>query len=143
MKYRIVMVLVAFTLCSCSSTPPSPGPTPLPAPSKVSAHDGTTVSSEQQSQSAAAPRLRCRVQKPGYPTSSVAAGEHGVVKVRFFVELDGTIQETEIVQSSGYARLDEAASEAMKRSSCDALATVGRSSRVSYVQSFDFGSRRP
>jgi periplasmic protein TonB len=47
--------------------------------------------------------------KPPYPSLSKRLGEQGKVVVRVFIGTDGTAQKTEIKQSSGYDRLDQAA----------------------------------
>lgn len=52
---------------------------------------------------------------PGYPPTSVQLGEQGVVVVRMRISPDGLVTEVEVVQSSGYARLDDAARAALAR----------------------------
>ncbi len=47
--------------------------------------------------------------KPPYPALSKRLGEQGKVIVRVLIGTDGTAQKTEIKQSSGYDRLDQAA----------------------------------
>lgn len=47
--------------------------------------------------------------KPPYPPLSKRLGEQGQVIVRVLIGTDGTAQKTEIKQSSGYDRLDQAA----------------------------------
>jgi len=47
--------------------------------------------------------------KPAYPAISKRLGEQGKVVVRVLIGADGTAQKAEIRQSSGYARLDQAA----------------------------------
>lgn len=48
-------------------------------------------------------------QPPRYPALALAMGEQGAVTLRIFVLVTGTISETLAFQSSGSARLDEAA----------------------------------
>ncbi len=43
-----------------------------------------------------------------YPQESRIAGEQGVCKLRMLIRRDGSLANAEIVQSSGFARLDEA-----------------------------------
>ena len=69
----------------------------------------------------AAPAVRAQVELPStdpaflYPVSSAYTdisrrmGEHGTVKVRVLVGTDGTALKAEIVQSSGFDRLDQEA----------------------------------
>ncbi|MEY3381537.1 MAG: hypothetical protein RL468_2135 [Pseudomonadota bacterium] len=47
--------------------------------------------------------------KPAYPALSKRLGEQGTVTVRVMIGVDGTAQQAEISQSSGFARLDQAA----------------------------------
>lgn len=47
--------------------------------------------------------------KPAYPALSKRLGEQGKVLVRVFIAVDGTAQQAEIKQSSGFDRLDQAA----------------------------------
>ncbi len=53
--------------------------------------------------------------KPVYPPMSRRLGEEGKVVLRVHVSAQGTSQVVEIKQSSGYARLDEAARKAVER----------------------------
>lgn len=52
---------------------------------------------------------------PRYPARSVWAGEEGTVLCRLFVGADGEVTRVELVESSGFPRLDEAALEALRR----------------------------
>ena len=47
--------------------------------------------------------------RPPYPPMSKRLGEQGKVVVRVLIEVDGTAQQAEIKQSSGFHRLDQAA----------------------------------
>jgi len=53
--------------------------------------------------------------KPVYPSASRRLGEQGRVLLRVFVSADGHAAHIEIKTSSGFARLDEAAREAVAR----------------------------
>ena len=53
--------------------------------------------------------------KPPYPSLSKRLGEQGKVVVRVLIGVDGTAQKTEIKQSSGYDRLDQAALMTVQR----------------------------
>lgn len=52
-------------------------------------------------------------EKPVYPKESRLAQEEGSVQLRFIVETNGQATNVTISQSSGYARLDEAAKDAL------------------------------
>lgn len=47
--------------------------------------------------------------KPAYPAVSKRLGEQGKVVIRTFIGVDGTAQQAQIKQSSGFDRLDQAA----------------------------------
>lgn len=53
--------------------------------------------------------------RPAYPTLSRRLGEEGRVMLRVLVRADGTPAEITVHASSGYARLDEAALDAVRR----------------------------
>ncbi len=52
---------------------------------------------------------------PRYPPPSVRAGEEGTVLCRIHVAADGAVSEVEIIESSGFTRLDQAAREGLLR----------------------------
>ncbi len=52
---------------------------------------------------------------PSYPRVSLRKGEQGTVLCRIHVAADGSVERLEIVESSGFARLDEAALAALRR----------------------------
>jgi protein TonB len=56
-----------------------------------------------------------RVTKPEYPPASRRAGEEGTVTLRAFVGNDGRCSQVEVVKSSGFPKLDEAAVNEVKR----------------------------
>ena len=53
--------------------------------------------------------------KPGYPSISRRLGEEGVVMLRVYVSAQGTPDQIQLLKSSGFARLDQAAQEAVAR----------------------------
>lgn len=53
--------------------------------------------------------------KPVYPPASKRLGEQGKVIVRVLIGTDGTAQDAEVRQSSGYERLDRAALETVRK----------------------------
>lgn len=73
----------------------------------------------------AAPRAAVRTQpvvdakrscaEPEYPSASRRLEEEGTVLLRFLIDVDGKAVKSEIESSSGYARLDEAARQALGR----------------------------
>lgn len=52
---------------------------------------------------------------PSYPRASRRLGESGLVIVRVFVDADGLPRQLQVAQSSGFARLDEAALDGVRR----------------------------
>lgn len=53
--------------------------------------------------------------EPAYPPQSRRAGEEGSVRLRILVDERGVPREVQIVKGSGFARLDEAAKEAVRK----------------------------
>ena len=50
---------------------------------------------------------------PGYPALSAQLGEQGVVVLRLIIDAAGQVAALEVIQTSGYPRLDQAATEAI------------------------------
>lgn len=65
---------------------------------------------------------------PDYPRLSRRLKERGLVVVRVFVDADGLPRTVQIAQSSGFARLDEAALEGVRRARFRPYAENGRPS---------------
>ncbi len=63
---------------------------------------------------------------PIYPRLSRRMNESGLVIVRVFVDVDGLPRTVQIAQSSGFARLDEAALEGVRRARFKPYAENGR-----------------
>lgn len=61
------------------------------------------------------PRFRVPPTPPVYPRLSRQRGESGTVLIQARVEIDGSISDIRIVQSSGFGRLDHAALSAVRR----------------------------
>lgn len=59
-------------------------------------------------------KTRTRVD-PVYPAASRRAGEEGTVKLRILVDERGTPREVQVLQGSGFARLDQAAMDAVRK----------------------------
>ena len=81
----------------------------------------------------------CRIVKPSYPELSRRRGEAGTVTVRFVIGTTGAIDTVTLVKSSGFARLDDAAVEALRASTCQPYVENGSPIRATYVQAFTFG----
>ena len=58
-------------------------------------------------------RANCR--PPQYPPESKQNAEHGTVMMSFLVGPDGAVQESKILTSSGFARLDQSALTALSK----------------------------
>jgi protein TonB len=81
----------------------------------------------------------CRIVKPTYPELSKRRDETGTVTVRFIIGATGAIETVAVVKSSGFVRLDDAAVEALRASTCQPYLENGSPIRVSYMQAFTFG----
>jgi protein TonB len=88
---------------------PAPAPPPAPAPTAPSAPKATTRTEVSISASYAAAN-----RKPEYPKMSLRLGEQGTVVLTVIVKSDGSASDVEVKSSSGFARLDRAAAEAVK-----------------------------
>ena len=60
-----------------------------------------------------APGANCP--KPAYPPASRRLEEEGTVGLRFLIGVDGSVLQSEVVKSSGFTRLDEAARNALAK----------------------------
>jgi len=137
-----------------------PGPDPLPVadtPSQHAAETATPTASSAPVTAAASPaaseptmtlaapknvaHLDCLVRQPDYPMLSKRRGETGVVWVRFVVGLSGKIETVELKKSSGYARLDDAAIDAVRDSSCKPYVENSEPVRAACTQPFEFSLR--
>jgi len=81
----------------------------------------------------------CRIVRPAYPELSKRRGETGTASVRFIIGTSGTVENVTLAKSSGFARLDDAAIEALRQSTCRPYVENGSAIRVSVVQAFKFG----
>jgi protein TonB len=79
---------------------------------------------------------------PRYPPASRRAREEGEVLVRVLIDIDGRPSEVRILRSSGHARLDEAALEAVRAALFRPYVADGRA-RAAYVRvPVEFALRR-
>jgi periplasmic protein TonB len=81
----------------------------------------------------------CRIAQPDYPEAARRRGEAGTAVVRFVVGVDGRVESAQILRSSGYARLDNAALDALQSSTCHPWLDGGVPVRVVFEQPFVFG----
>ncbi|MEY4083297.1 MAG: hypothetical protein RL483_666 [Pseudomonadota bacterium] len=113
-------------------TPPKPAPTPTPVaptpepvkkaePSPV-VEQRTDTKTKASQEAAASEVIQPKFDadylnnpKPGYPSISRRLGEEGVVMLRVYVSAQGTPDQIQLLKSSGFARLDQAAQEAVGR----------------------------
>ncbi|MFZ9141197.1 MAG: energy transducer TonB [Burkholderiaceae bacterium] len=113
-----------------TSPKPAPTPTPVaPTPEPVKKIEPSPVVEQKTdtktkaSQEAAASEViqpkfdadYLNNPKPGYPSISRRLGEEGVVMLRVYVSAQGTPDQIQLLKSSGFARLDQAAQEAVGR----------------------------
>ncbi len=116
-------------------TPPAPTP-PAPAPQAAAATDAKPTMALSAPKNVS--HLDCRIVQPDYPTLSRRRGETGTAFVHFVVGLTGKIENIELKKSSGSARLDDAALDAMRQSSCKPYLENGEAVRAAYTQPFEF-----
>lgn len=81
-----------------------------PMPASESAIAATTAIG----QSATELKTSSRVE-PTYPPASRRAGEEGTVRLKVLVDANGRAKDVQVAKSSGSARLDEAAQQAVRR----------------------------
>ncbi|AOJ04053.1 MULTISPECIES: energy transducer TonB [Burkholderia] len=120
-------------------TPPAPA---APAETNAKAAPPAGAPTSRPTMEIVAPKegahLTCQIAKAAYPALSKRRGETGVVKVRFVVGLTGRIESAQVVQSSGFPRLDDAALDAIRSSPCQPYLQNGQPMRAAYTQPYDF-----
>jgi protein TonB len=87
-------------------TPPSDVPVPASA---------TAISGSQQQGAPAQDLKTANRVDPTYPPASRRAGEEGTVRLKVLVDTSGRASNVQVMQSSGFARLDQAAMEAVRK----------------------------
>jgi len=75
---------------------------------------------------------------PIYPSDSRRFGEEGTVLIQVELNTDGQVDKAEVVNSSGYARLDNAALAAIKNWRCKPSMRDGHAVRAIASQPFKF-----
>lgn len=86
------------------SAPVAAAPAPVPPPPAAAAVELPSTNADY-----------LQNPKPVYPPASKRLGEQGKVIVRVLIAADGTAQDAEVRQSSGYERLDRAAVETVRK----------------------------
>lgn len=118
-------------------------PEPPPAPAAPAAPPAPAAPVARPTIAMSAPKnvahLDCDIVKPIYPPLSTRRGETGVASVKFVVGLTGKVQNIELTKSSGYSRLDDAALEAMRASTCRPYIENGQPMLATRTQPFEFG----
>lgn len=87
------------------TAPPAPSPVTMAEPAPAVAAPPAPPKIELPSSDAA----YLKNPRPPYPPLSKRLGEQGTVKVSAYIEVDGTASKVQVLTSSGYDRLDEAA----------------------------------
>ncbi|WP_109481356.1 energy transducer TonB [Paraburkholderia sp. C35] len=121
------------------SAPVDPAPPAPPAPAAPAA-PAAPVAKPVMSITAPkdASHLSCNIVEPTYPAMSRRRGETGRAIVQFILSASGRIENVELKKSSGSDRLDQAALDAIRSSSCKPYLVDGEAVRVPAVQPFDF-----
>lgn len=112
-----------------TQSPLSSARQPDAAPS-AAAQQADADDTPRGSPSAATPRavaqLDCAIAKPVYPVLSRRRQESGTVLVELRVDVTGRVDAAHVVASSGYARLDAAALDAVQSGACMPYRERGR-----------------
>ncbi|MCA8214583.1 energy transducer TonB [Burkholderia cepacia] len=116
---------------------PTPAPA-APAPAAPAAAPGPARETMQVSAPKNVTALSCNFVKPAYPTMSKRRGETGTAYVHFIIGVTGKIESVQLQKSSGYPRLDEAALEATRASTCPPYIENGQAIRAAHTLPFNF-----
>lgn len=122
----------------------SPPPAQTVALAETIATTSVATGDTQQVVSAVTPvasdvSLACPVRTaPVYPRSARQLGETGQVRLRVELDETGRLVSSEVAQSSGFSRLDEAALAAVKRWRCHPAMRDGQPLRIVSIESFEF-----
>jgi periplasmic protein TonB len=125
-------------VAAAAAEPAPPAPPVSAAPAAPA-----TPATGRQTMEISAPKnvshLDCNITKPDYPAISRRHGESGTAYVRFVVGLSGKLENIELKKSSGYDRLDQAALDAVRASTCKPYLENGEPIRAAYTQPYQFG----
>ncbi|WP_412021437.1 energy transducer TonB [Burkholderia cepacia] len=125
-----------------SPTPAPAAADPTPAPAAPAAPAATPSPARETMQVSApknVPTLQCNFVKPDYPSMSRRRGESGTAYVHFVVGVTGKIESIDLQKSSGYPRLDDAALDAMRSTTCRPYVENGQAIRAARTQPYSFG----
>jgi periplasmic protein TonB len=103
----LATLILAGIATSCAQTKPSPPP--APAGSSSSTTQPQVKPGSSRPSIAAAPSPSCAPTRADYPSESLRANEQGTTRIRFSINSEGSLIRTEVLESSGYPRLDEVA----------------------------------
>ncbi len=109
---------------------PIPKPAVVAQPSQMPSGP-VTLASEL---SVSCPKLNA----PSYPPRSRRLGEEGKLVLRVELDTSGQVDMAEVIDSSGYSRLDNAALAAVKDWQCESPIRNGHSVRAVALQPFNF-----
>ncbi|WP_053059556.1 energy transducer TonB [Pandoraea faecigallinarum] len=104
-------------------TPPAP-PAPAPAPAPSGPIEGLAV--------------KCDDPRVVYPTQSRRVGEEGTVTLRLVIDTRGVVSSANVVKSSGFSRLDQAARTAALAMRCAPPMQNGRAVEAAATKPFNF-----
>ncbi|VWC41407.1 TonB family protein [Burkholderia arboris] len=127
---------------SPTPAPAAADPTPAPAAPAPAAPAATPAPARETMQVSApknVPTLQCNFVKPDYPSMSRRRGESGTAYVHFVVGVTGKIESIDLQKSSGYPRLDDAALDAMRSTTCRPYIENGQAIRAARTQPYSFG----
>ncbi len=116
---------------------PTPAPA-APAPAAPAAAPGPARETMQVGAPKNVSALTCNFVKPAYPSMSKRRGETGTAYVHFIIGVTGKIESVQLQKSSGYPRLDEAALEATRASTCPPYIENGQAIRAAHTLPFNF-----
>ncbi|VVD80502.1 energy transducer TonB [Pandoraea iniqua] len=108
---------------TAAPTPPAP-PAPTPAPAPSGPIEGLAV--------------KCDEPRVVYPTQSRRVGEEGTVTLRLVIDTRGVVSTANIVKSSGFPRLDQAARTAALAMRCAPPMQGGRAVEAAATKPFNF-----
>ncbi|VVD60650.1 energy transducer TonB [Pandoraea communis] len=108
---------------NAAPTPPAP-PAPAPAPAPSGPIEGLAV--------------KCEEPRTVYPTQSRRVGEEGTVTLRLVIDTRGVVSSANVVKSSGFPRLDQAARTAALAMRCAPPIQNGRAVEAAATKPFNF-----
>ncbi|SAL19895.1 TonB-like protein [Caballeronia humi] len=115
---------------------PAPDPTPAPAapPAPAEPPAAAAPAVGRPTMAISAPKdishLSCNIVQPDYPAMSKRRGETGTSVVGFVLGTGGKLENIALKKSSGSARLDEAALDAVRSSACKPYKENGEAIRA-------------